>query len=137
MRQRRWLELVKDYDCEILYHPGKANVVADALSRRGPDRLGCMRQMAPQLAEELTRSDIELVIGRLANISLESTLLERISELQMVDAQLMELRGKVLAGTAGDFSISETGLLRFQGRICVPSDAGIHKEILDEALKPQ
>ena len=29
MRQRRWLELVKDYDCEILYHPGKANVVVD------------------------------------------------------------------------------------------------------------
>ena len=133
MRQRRWLELVKDYDCEILYHPGKANVVADALSRRGPDRLGCMRQMALQLAEELTRSDIELVIERLANISLESTLLERISELQLVDAQLMELRGKVLAGTAGDFSISEKGLLRFQGRICVPSDAGVRKEILDEA----
>ncbi|TYK31664.1 pol protein [Cucumis melo var. makuwa] len=34
MRQRRWLELVKDYDYEILYHPGKANVVADALSRK-------------------------------------------------------------------------------------------------------
>ncbi|TYK18694.1 ty3-gypsy retrotransposon protein [Cucumis melo var. makuwa] len=34
MRQRRWLELVKDYDCEILYHLGKANVVADALSRK-------------------------------------------------------------------------------------------------------
>ena len=34
MRQRRWLELVKDYDLEIHYHPGKANVVADALSRR-------------------------------------------------------------------------------------------------------
>ena len=33
MRQRRWLELVKDYDLEIHYHPGKANVVADALSR--------------------------------------------------------------------------------------------------------
>jgi hypothetical protein len=30
MRQRRWLELIKDYDCEINYHPGKANVVADA-----------------------------------------------------------------------------------------------------------
>ena len=35
MRQRRWLELIKDYDLEVHYHPGKANVVADALSRKG------------------------------------------------------------------------------------------------------
>ncbi|GJT76707.1 reverse transcriptase domain-containing protein [Tanacetum coccineum] len=34
MRQRRWLDLVKEYDCEILYHPGKVNVVADTLSRK-------------------------------------------------------------------------------------------------------
>nr|GFC21647.1 putative reverse transcriptase domain-containing protein [Tanacetum cinerariifolium] len=34
MRQRRWIELLSDYDCEICYHPGKANVVADALSRK-------------------------------------------------------------------------------------------------------
>ena len=34
MRQRRWLELIKDYDLEILYHPGKANVVANALSSK-------------------------------------------------------------------------------------------------------
>ena len=34
MRQRRWLELIKDYDYEINYHPSKANVVADALSRK-------------------------------------------------------------------------------------------------------
>ena len=55
----------------------------------------------------------ELVTGGLANISLGSSLLERISEQQLIDAQLMELRGKVLAGAAGDFSISKTGLLRF------------------------
>jgi hypothetical protein len=34
MRQRRWLELIKDYDLEVHYHPGKANVVADALSHK-------------------------------------------------------------------------------------------------------
>jgi hypothetical protein len=34
MRQRRWLELIKDYDLEVDYHPGKANVVADALSHK-------------------------------------------------------------------------------------------------------
>ncbi|GJZ75697.1 hypothetical protein Tco_0640162 [Tanacetum coccineum] len=44
MRQRRWLELLSDYDCEIRYHPGKANVLADALSRK--ERLKPLRVRA-------------------------------------------------------------------------------------------
>ncbi|GKG42818.1 hypothetical protein Tco_0477116, partial [Tanacetum coccineum] len=39
MRQRRWLDLVKDYDCKIRYHPGKANVVADELSRKEREKV--------------------------------------------------------------------------------------------------
>ncbi|GJY08141.1 retrotransposon protein, putative, ty3-gypsy subclass, partial [Tanacetum coccineum] len=48
MRQRRWIELFSDYDCEILYHPGKANVVADALSKKErvkPKRVRAMSMM--------------------------------------------------------------------------------------------
>ena len=52
MQQRRWLELVKDYDLEIHYHPGKANVVADALSRRSYVNMAMAFQMPPELCEE-------------------------------------------------------------------------------------
>ena len=43
MRQRRWIELLKDYDCIIQYHRGKANVVADALSKKSVGSLAYIR----------------------------------------------------------------------------------------------
>ena len=47
MRQRRRLELVKDYNYEILYHPGKINVVADALSRKVSHSTALITKQAP------------------------------------------------------------------------------------------
>src|SRR5262249_49054378 len=53
LRQRRWIELLKDYDCTILYHPGKANVVADALSRKSSGSLAHISTEKRQLVKEL------------------------------------------------------------------------------------
>ncbi|WVZ89549.1 hypothetical protein U9M48_035933 [Paspalum notatum var. saurae] len=55
MRQRRWLELIKDYDMEIHYHPGKANVVADALSRKSYANMALGFMMPHKLCEEFER----------------------------------------------------------------------------------
>ena len=112
MRQRRWLELVKDYDCEILYHPGKANKVADALSRKGPGQVYGSRLMAREVADDMTRAGIELLTGQLSNIMLQSTLLDRIREGQMIDPQLVQIREDVTAGISRDYLVSDAGLLR-------------------------
>jgi hypothetical protein len=59
MRQRRWLELIKDYDCEINYHPGKANVVADVLSRKSMVEVAALGISQPQLIKELIGMGLE------------------------------------------------------------------------------
>ena len=53
LRQIRWLELLKDYDCEILYHPGKANVVVDSLSRKSSGSLAHISVEKRPLIQEL------------------------------------------------------------------------------------
>ena len=60
MRQRRWLDVMKDYDCEILYHPSKANLVVDALSCRAastPIRDVCMRMSVMTSVLEIIKED--------------------------------------------------------------------------------
>jgi hypothetical protein len=53
--------LIKDYDCEIIYHPGKANVVADALSRKSTAGFIALGISQPQLIKEFTRIGLEVV----------------------------------------------------------------------------
>ncbi|CAA0833390.1 Uncharacterized mitochondrial protein AtMg00860, partial [Striga hermonthica] len=61
MRQRRWLELVKDYDCTIQYHPRKANVVADALSRKVKGELSCSITQQRSLIQDFARMQIQVI----------------------------------------------------------------------------
>ena len=81
MIQRRWIELINDYDLDIHYHLGKANVVADALSRL-PSRLNSMiLKEQPSLHKEMEDFRMELVSeGFLASIELQPTLISQIKE---------------------------------------------------------
>ena len=75
LRQRRWLELIKDYDLEIHYHPSKANVVADALSRKASCSCISATVMHVTLCQEMEKLNLSIVSeDTLANITLTPTL---------------------------------------------------------------
>jgi hypothetical protein len=59
--QRRWLELIKDYDLEIHYHPGKANLVADALSRKEHVHSAVVAQLLDEIVEDFRRLNLGIV----------------------------------------------------------------------------
>ncbi|KAA0064302.1 pol protein [Cucumis melo var. makuwa] len=136
MRQRRWLELVKDYDCEILYHPGKANVVADAFSRKISHSAALITRQAP-LHRDLERAEIAVSVGavtmQLAQLTVQPTLRQRIIDAQSNDPYLVEKRGLAEAGQTAEFSLSSDGGLLFERRLCVPSDCAVKTELLSEA----
>ncbi|WVZ52206.1 hypothetical protein U9M48_003289 [Paspalum notatum var. saurae] len=97
MRQRRWLELIKDYDLEIHYHPGKANVVADALSRRAHCNVIEVRPTARVICWEMNEIEMPVeFLVELYNISIEPTLRDLIIEAQKHDpAWLTYVRKKL------------------------------------------
>ena len=76
------MELIKDYDCSIEYHPGKANVVADALSRKSRQVKASMNAINAELTTELRRSNASLSVdaleGLFAHFHLRPTLTEEI-----------------------------------------------------------
>jgi hypothetical protein len=75
MRQRRWLELIKDYDLEVNYHPGEANVVADALSRKSHCHCLSVEIFNNTLCWEMRKLNLEIVPqGSLNHIAVEPIL---------------------------------------------------------------
>jgi hypothetical protein len=141
MRQRRWIEQIKDYDCRILYHPGKANVVADALSRKSRSEASNLVPTMDQLAQQFgmihfgTRQITRWM--SLATLSIQLMLTDWIKVAQEADPELKELKEKISQGEASSFSFAADGILRNHSRVVLPKDDKLRKEILDEAHKTQ
>jgi hypothetical protein len=134
MRQRRWLELIKHYELEIHYYPGKANVVADALSRKSQVNMLAAHPMSFELAKEFDR----LSLGFLKNtqgvtIELEPTLEQDIRKGQKDDEKINEIRQLIIDGKGPDFHEDAEGVVWFKDRLCVPNITSIRELILKEA----
>ena len=99
MRQRRWLELIKDYDLEIHYYLGKANVVVDALSRKSYCHTLITEPIPPELKDEI--EDFQLKIlphGLLNELHIQYDLTDRIRQAQKSCEEIEYLRGLMKLG---------------------------------------
>ncbi|KAI3826071.1 hypothetical protein L1987_00113 [Smallanthus sonchifolius] len=109
MRQRRWVELLNDYDCEIRYHPGKANVVADSLSRKDHVMLHCAR----------IQTDIQT----------------RILEAQHVSVTEGNMYEEMSCGVELLLESKPNGLLYYLNRIWIPDRDDLRTFLMNEAHK--
>jgi hypothetical protein len=112
LRQRRWLELIKDYDLGINYHAGKANVVVDALSRRSHVNMLATRELLPEFCKVFEK----LNLGWVSNtegitMEVDSTLEQDIRKGQLEDAKIQEIKEQIKKEKAPRFSVDEQGTL--------------------------
>jgi hypothetical protein len=136
MRQRRWLELIKDYDLEVHYHPGKANVVADALSHKAHCSCLSVKAFNKTLRGEMRKLNLEIVSqGDLNHLSVEAMLRDDIVLAQqrskgvgIIKQEMTQREGKYKY-----FQVDPEGVLWFNERIVVPKDHKLRKQIMDEA----
>ena len=120
LRQRWWLELFKDYDCIIDYHPRKANVLVDALSRKMISALS--------LKDCDWRFDYDGAL--LAQLRVIPDLKQMIVNAQKDDTKLQEIVQLFSTGDKTDYVIDESGDLLYNSRLCVLNDMDLRKKIL-------
>jgi hypothetical protein len=136
MRQRRWLELIKDYDLEVHYHPGKANVVADALSRKAHCSCLSVKVFYETLFWEMRKLNLEIISqGDLNHLSVEATLRDDIVLAQQRSKGVGIIKQKITQGEKKYkcFQVDPEGVLRFNKCLVVPKDHKLRKQIMDEA----
>ncbi|WVZ76401.1 hypothetical protein U9M48_024378 [Paspalum notatum var. saurae] len=134
MRQRRWLELIKDYDLEIHYHPGKANVVVDTLSRKAHCNFIEARPTVRVLCCEI--DEIEMPTeqhAELYSLIIEPTIKDLVIAAQKQDKGMAHIREGISDKQKACFTLDEQGVLWFKNCLVVPKDMELRKKILDEA----
>ena len=110
MRQHRWLELIKDYDLEVHYHSGKANVVVDALSRKSYANGLRMTFMPVELCAKMEHLNLSFVTNAM-ELAIEPTLEQEIRKCQLEDEKLKEIAKNIVLGKAPGFRMDENGTL--------------------------
>jgi hypothetical protein len=109
------VELIKGYDLEVHYHPGKANVVADALSRKAHCHCLSIETFNDTLCNQMRKFNLEIIPqGSLNLISIESTLQDRIIMSQLHDEGIKIIKLKLSQGEA-NISVSTPIIMEFYG----------------------
>jgi hypothetical protein len=122
LRQRRWLELIKDCDLGINYHPGKANVVADALSQRSHVSQLVMDSMSFELWEKFDKLNLRIIANIEAmEMEVGSSLLQEIRRGQLEDEKVQEIKRNNKEEKSPGFSEDDEGVLWYKGMIYVPN----------------
>jgi len=138
MRQRRWMEYLKDYNFELLYHPSKANVVADALSRK---RVHISAMMVKELELIVKLQDMNLSLHTCTNhircsmLQITNEFLDEVRVEQGKDQKLQQIIGDLDTEKRKDFRMGKDDILRFRERVCVPRSRVLRKMLLDEGHK--
>jgi hypothetical protein len=132
MRQWRWLELIKDYELEVHYYPGKANMVVDALSHKY--RCNHITVQSHPSGCDPEESSLWIVPhGRLNNIALILTIKEDIIAAQRTDVGMGHLHQRMESREAQCFRQDDDGVLWFKNRLMVLKDFELRRKIMDEA----
>jgi hypothetical protein len=128
------LELIKDNDLEIHYHPGKANLVADALSWKEHVHATIVAQIPEEIAEDFRRLNLGIVAHTEGvTIELEPNLEQDIRKGQDGDAKIQEIKDLITEGRGPEFTEDEQGTIWFKDQICVPEIDSLRETILKEA----